>query len=49
MRHSLMVLVLGWCVGDQYAVQYRLNFVLQVVGSGVRLVAGVVAVQIVLS
>ncbi len=34
-------------LGAQYEVQYRLNFVLQLIQSGVRLVTAVIAIQIV--
>jgi len=49
LTHSLAVVVAHWRVGAQYEVQYRLNFVLQVVESAVRLVTGVVAIRIVYS
>ncbi|MDH3307583.1 MAG: ABC-2 family transporter protein [Acidimicrobiia bacterium] len=45
--HSLKVTLVHWRLGAEYEVQYRLNFVLQVVQSGVRLVTGLVAIQLV--
>lgn len=49
LAHSLRVILIHWRLGAQYEVQYRLNFVLQLVQSAVRLVTGVVAIQIVFS
>ncbi len=45
--HSLKVTLVHWRLGAEYEVQYRLNFVLQVIESAVRLVTGVVAIQLV--
>lgn len=45
--HSLGITLVHWRLGAQYEFQYRLNFVLQVVESTVRLVTGVVAIQLV--
>ncbi|MFO7548108.1 MAG: ABC-2 family transporter protein [Acidimicrobiia bacterium] len=45
--HSLKVALIHWRLGAEYEVQYRLNFVLQVVESGVRLVTGIVAIRLV--
>lgn len=47
--HSLGVTLVHWRLGAQYEVQYRLNFFLQVVESAVRLVTGLVAIQLVFS
>ncbi|NOY56266.1 MAG: ABC transporter permease [Actinobacteria bacterium] len=49
LRHSLRITLIHWRLGVQYEVQYRLNFALQLVRSAVRLVTGVVAIQIVFS
>jgi ABC-2 type transport system permease protein len=45
--HSLTITLVHWRLGAQYEVQYRLNFVLQILESTVRLVTGVVAIQLV--
>ena len=45
--HSLGITLVHWRLGAQYEVQYRLNFALQLVESAVRLVTGVVAIQLV--
>lgn len=45
--HSLGVTLVHWRLGAQYEVQYRMNFALQLVESAVRLVTGVVAIQLV--
>lgn len=47
--HSLVVTLMHWRLGAQYEVQYRLNFFLQLVQSGVRLVTGIVAIRLVFS
>lgn len=47
--HALAVTLAHWRVGAQYEVQYRLNFVLQLIQSAVRLATGIVAIQIVFS
>lgn len=47
--HSLGVTLVHWRLGAQYEVQYRLNFFLQLVESAVRLVTGLVAIQLVFS
>ncbi len=49
LARSAAVVLAHWRVGAQYEVQYRLNFVLQLVQSGVRLVTGLVAIRIVFS
>lgn len=45
--HSLTVTLVHWRLGALYEVQYRLNFLLQIVESAVRLVTGLVAIQLV--
>ena len=45
--HSLGVTLIHWRLAAQYEVQYRFNFVLQIIQSGVRLVTGVVAIRLV--
>lgn len=45
--HSLGITLVHWRLGAQYEVQYRLNFALQVVESAVRLITGLVAIQLV--
>jgi ABC-2 type transport system permease protein len=45
--HTLGVTFVHWRLGALYELQYRLNFVLQLVRSGVRLVTGIVAIQLV--
>ncbi|HSJ33848.1 MAG TPA: ABC-2 family transporter protein [Acidimicrobiia bacterium] len=45
--HSLGITLVHWRLGAQYEIQYRLNFVLQLVESAVRLVTGLVAIQLV--
>lgn len=45
--HSLKVTLVHWRLGAEYEIQYRMNFVLQIVQSGVRLVTGLVAIQLV--
>lgn len=45
--HSLKITLVHWRLGAQYEVQYRLNFLLQIVESAVRLVTGVIAIQLV--
>jgi ABC-2 type transport system permease protein len=47
LAHSLAVTLVHWRLGAQYEVQYRLNFFLQLIESGVRLVTGLVAIQLV--
>jgi ABC-2 type transport system permease protein len=47
LTHSLKVALIHWRLGAEYEVQYRLNFVLQVVESGIRLVTGIVAIRLV--
>lgn len=49
LTHSLGVTLVHWKLGAQYEVQYRLNFFLQVLQSIVRLVTGVIAIQLVFS
>lgn len=49
MLHSAKVAVIHWRLGAEYEVQYRVNFVLQIVESGVRLVTGLVAIRLVFS
>lgn len=46
-RHSVAVTLVHWRLGVQYEVQYRLNFLLQLIESSVRLVTGLVAIQLV--
>ncbi len=45
--HSVKVAFLHWKVGAMYEMQYRLNFVLQVIQSAVRLATGLVAIELV--
>lgn len=45
--HTLGVTLVHWRLGALYELQYRLNFVLQIIESGVRLVTGIVAIQLV--
>ena len=45
--HSVKVTLVHWRLGAEYELQDRLNCVLQVVESAVRLVTGVVAIQLV--
>lgn len=45
--HSLKVAILHWKIGAMYEMQYRLNFVLQVIQSAVRLATGLVAIELV--
>lgn len=45
--HSLAITAVHWRLGALYELQYRLNFLLQCVESGVRLVTGLVAIQLV--
>ncbi len=45
--HSIRVALLHWKVGAMYEMQYRLNFVLQLIQSVVRLATGVVAIELV--
>ncbi len=45
--HTVGVTLVHWRLGAQYEVQYRLNFVLQIIQSSVRLVTGVVAISLV--
>ncbi|HJR93298.1 MAG TPA: ABC-2 family transporter protein [Acidimicrobiia bacterium] len=47
LMHSLAITLVHWRLGAQYEVQYRLNFLLQLVESAVRLVTGLVAIQLV--
>ena len=47
LRHSIGVTLVHWRLGAQYEVQYRLNFFLQIIQSGVRLVTGLVAINLV--
>lgn len=47
LAHSLKVALLHWKVGAMYEMQYRLNFVLQVIRSVVRLATGLVAIELV--
>lgn len=45
--HTIRVTLVHWKLGAEYEVQYRLNFVLQIIESTVRLVTGVVAIRLV--
>lgn len=45
--HSAAITLVHWRLAAQYEVQYRLNFVLQIVKSAVRLITGLVAIQLV--
>ncbi len=45
--HSVRVALLHWKIGAMYEMQYRLNFVLQVIQSVVRLATGLVAIELV--
>ena len=47
LMHSVGVTLVHWRLGAQYEVQYRMNFFLQVIQSAVRLVTGIVAIQLV--
>lgn len=47
LAHSLRVMLVHWKVGAEYEAQYRVNLVLQIIESAVRLVTGVVAIQLV--
>lgn len=47
LMHSVSVTLVHWRLGAQYEVQYRMNFILQIIQSAVRLVTGVVAIQLV--
>ena len=45
--HSARVTLVHWRLGAQYEVQYRMNFLLQIVQSAVRLATGIIAIQLV--
>ncbi len=45
--HSARVTLVHWKLGAEYEVQYRMNFVLQIVQSAVRLATGIIAIQLV--
>ncbi len=45
--HSVKVTLVHWRLGAEYEVQYRMNFVLQIVQSAVRLATGIIAIQLV--
>jgi ABC-2 type transport system permease protein len=47
LMHSARVTLVHWRLGAQYEVQYRMNFVLQIVQSAVRLATGIIAIQLV--
>ncbi len=47
LTHSIKVALVHWKLGAEYEVQYRMNFVLQIVQSAVRLATGIIAIQLV--